>query len=198
MNKKIIPEIIAKIIPKIIFCLLIAVSISLFTGCVQKNTANPQTLGVVTAYEIGFSPKGNALAVILSAISKARESIYVAAYSFTSKPVSEALLKAHNQGVQVRVIADYKANSGKYSAVTFLANQGIPVRANSNYPIFHHKFMIIDGRHIETGSFNYSAAAATKNAENVLVLFDVPKMAEKYMLEWQRLWDESKEVVPRY
>jgi len=151
-----------------------------------------------TAFEIGFSPKGESLSIILKAIAGAQRSILVAAYSFTSKPISAALLEAHKRGVDVRVLADAKSNSGRYSAVTFLANQGVPVRINGRYAIFHHKFMVIDGRHLETGSFNYSAAAATKNAENVLILRDVPELAGMYAREWEKLWNEGEEVTPRY
>jgi phosphatidylserine/phosphatidylglycerophosphate/cardiolipin synthase-like enzyme len=150
------------------------------------------------SFEIAFSPKGKSLDIILNRINQAETSILAAAYSFTSKPISTALLEAHKRGVTVQMVADAKSNTGKYSAVTFLANQGMPVRTNSRYAIFHHKFMIFDERHLETGSFNFSAAAVNKNAENVLVLMDVPEIARIYTQEWQRLWDESEEVKPRY
>ena len=150
------------------------------------------------AFEIGFSPKGKSLNVILNGIKRAEKSILVATYSFTSKPISTALLEAHQRGVAVQVVADAKSNSGQYSAVTFLSNQGVPVRVNDRYSIFHHKFMVIDNRHVETGSFNYSAAAVDRNAENVLLLMNVPELAERYAREWQRLWNESEEVKPNY
>ena len=150
------------------------------------------------AFEIGFSPKGRSLNIILEGIDRAEKSILVAAYTFTSEPISTALLKAHKRGVTVQVVADAKSNTGKYSAVTFLANQGVPVRVNSRYTIFHHKFMVFDDRHVETGSFNYSAAAVNRNAENVLLLLNVPEIAQKYRQEWQRLWNESQAVKPNY
>jgi phosphatidylserine/phosphatidylglycerophosphate/cardiolipin synthase-like enzyme len=80
------------------------------------------------------------------------------------------LLDAHKRGVEVQVVADKKGNSSQYTAVTFLSNQDVPMRLNGRYAIHHHKFMVIDGKHVETGSFNYSAAAADKNAENALGL----------------------------
>ena len=134
----------------------------------------------------------------MNGIGKAETSIQVAAYSFTSKPVSLALLDAHKRGVKVQVVADAKSNNGQYSAVAFLANQGVPVRVNGTYAIFHHKFMVLDGRHVETGSFNFSAAAAGKNAENVLLLWNVPEIAARYSREWERLWAEGIEIKARY
>ena len=57
---------------------------------------------------------------------------------------------------------------------------------------------MIDGVNVETGSFNYSAAAADKNAENVLVLRGVPEIASTYSTEWQRLWDEAEPLASKY
>lgn len=150
------------------------------------------------AYELGFSPRGQSLPVVLHGIDSARHSILVAAYSFTSKPIASALLQAHKRGVHVEVVADEKENTKSYSAVTFLANQGVPVRLNGNYAIHHHKFMVIDGQHLETGSFNYSAAAVDRNAENVLLLWNVKPLADDYTREWQRLWGEGRDLRPSY
>ena len=166
-----------------LFCLLFAV---------------PTAHGADPAYKLGFSPNGDALQIILHGISGAKESILVAAYSFTSKPVSEALLAAHKRGVKVAVVADQKGNSDRYTAINFMANHGIPVRVNGRYAIMHHKFMVIDGTAVQLGSFNYSAAAVEKNAENVLLLKDVPGIATKYAAEWKKLWNEGVDVKRNY
>lgn len=160
-------------------------------GCVTPRSGEPRL-------EAGFSPNGNALELILNAIDASQTSIQVAAYAFTSKPIAQALLKAKQRGVNVRVIADAKSSGNRYSAATFLANQGISVRTNGNYAIFHHKFMIFDARHVQTGSFNFSAAAANRNAENVLVMWNVPEIASVYDDEWRRLWDESAQLPANY
>lgn len=72
------------------------------------------------------------------------------------------------------------------------------MRTNGRYAIMHNKFMVIDERHVQTGSFNYSAAAVNKNAENVLVLLNVPQLAAQYQHQWQLLWDEDKEMKPYF
>lgn len=150
------------------------------------------------SYDVGFSPEGTGLQQVLTVINGAKKSIHVAAYSFTSKPIAQALLQASKRGVDVKVIADQKSNSGKYSATTYLANNKIQVKLDGNYPIFHHKFMVVDGNTLETGSFNYSAAAANKNAENVLVLHSIPSLAQTYDAEWNKLWNEAQPLAPNY
>ena len=158
--------------------------------------AAPVAYGTEPAYKLGFSPNGESLQVILHGIADAEESILVAAYSFTSKSVAEALLAAHKRGVKVAVVADRKGNSGRYTAVNFLANHKVPVRLNGRYAILHHKFMVIDGTAVQLGSFNYTAAAANRNAENVLLLMDAPSIAAQYATEWKRLWEEGVDVKP--
>lgn len=166
------------------------------SSAIAANAAT--TLNAGASFDTGFSPNGNSLNLVIKGIDSAKKSIHVAAYSFTSKPIATALLNASKRGVTIQVVADEKSNSGKYSAVTYLANNGIPVRLDGNYPIFHHKFMVIDSVNLETGSFNYSAAAATKNAENVLVLWNVPQIAQAYDHEWARVWAEAQPLSAKY
>jgi phosphatidylserine/phosphatidylglycerophosphate/cardiolipin synthase-like enzyme len=57
--------------------------------------------------------------------------------------------------------------------------------------IMHDKFVVVDGETVETGSFNYTASASSRNAENVIVLHE-PAVAQRYGQEWDRLWAESE------
>jgi phosphatidylserine/phosphatidylglycerophosphate/cardiolipin synthase-like enzyme len=147
--------------------------------------------------QLGFSPGEGALDLVLATIQGARKSILVAAYSFTSRPVATALVDAQRRGVTVYVVADGPEAGKGYSAVSFLANQGVPVRSNTRFPLMHSKFMVVDGLHVQTGSFNYTAAGA-RNAENVLVLRDVPAVAAEYGRNWKQLWLGAEPFSPRY
>ncbi|HAT2828730.1 TPA: phospholipase D family protein [Klebsiella oxytoca] len=151
-----------------------------------------------TSIEVGFSPSGTALALVLRVIDDAQETLDVEAYSFTSKDVATALNRAAARGVKVRVVADAKSHGSKYSALTFLANHQVEVRLNDRYAIMHNKVMIADNRHVKTGSFNYSAAANKSNAENVLVIRDQPVLARAYLKEFEHLWVEGNRLEPTY
>jgi phosphatidylserine/phosphatidylglycerophosphate/cardiolipin synthase-like enzyme len=70
-------------------------------------------------------------------------------------------------------------------------------RVDYRYAIMHNKFLVVDGQVVETGSFNFTKAAAEKNAENVVVLHD-PAVAQRYGQEWERLWRESEPMGARY
>jgi phosphatidylserine/phosphatidylglycerophosphate/cardiolipin synthase-like enzyme len=108
------------------------------------------------------------------------------------------LVDANKRGVQVRAVLDKSQLSERYSGATSLANAGVPVCINSRYAIMHNKFLVIDGQAVETGSFNYTKAAAGKNAENAIVIRSVPSVVQAYAAEWKRLWDESEPIPGRY
>lgn len=172
------------------------VAIVLVLGATVAVAAQPVPQGA--GYDVGFSPAGSALDVVLKGIDSARVSIHVAAYALTSKPIASALVAAQNRGVKVGVVADKAQNDRQYSAASYLANHNVPVRLNDRYQAHHDKFMVIDGRHVQTGSFNYTSAAASKNAENALILWNVPPLAAQYDADWQRLWQEGVALAPRY
>lgn len=137
-----------------------------------------------------FSPHQGATALVVKAIGEAKGSIHVAAYSFTSEPIGSALVAARARGVDVEVVCDKSDRNGKEPH--YMASRGIPIRINYHYAIMHNKFMVIDGTTLELGSFNYTAAAESKNAENVLVIHDAGQIAIDYEHQWQKLWLEAE------
>ncbi|MBW5329203.1 DUF1669 domain-containing protein, partial [Escherichia coli] len=86
----------------------------------------------------------------------------------------------------------------RYAEVNFLANNRVAVRINDNYEAMHDKFMVFDRRAVLTGSFNFSASADSRNAENVVLISGAPAVTEAYVNEFSRLWGEGKDVAPRY
>ena len=153
--------------------------------------------------EVGFSPEGSAQKLVLRTIDAATSSIRVAAYVFTSPDVTRALVAAKQRGVDVAVIADHRSNleeqrstAGRH-ALTLLAKAGIPTRTVKAYPIHHDKFMVVDGMAVETGSFNFTAAAKS-NSENALVVWNDPALAETYLSHWQSRWDQGQAFTAKY
>lgn len=154
--------------------------------------------------EVGFSPEGSAEALVLKSINVATRSILLTGYSFTSPTVVSALVAAKKRGVDVRVVVDYKNNIAEDSrgnakaALNTLVNAGILVRTIDVFPINHDKVMVIDRAHVQTGSFNYSTAAATKNSENVIVIWNNPAVAEAYVAHWIDRFNRGRDYQPGY
>lgn len=154
--------------------------------------------------EIAFSPMQGAQRLVLKVIASARQELRVLAYSFTSAPVTAALIAARKRGVDVAVVVDHRNNvgddrSGKArAALGGMALAGIRVRTISAYPIHHDKVIVADRLTVQTGSFNYSAAAASANSENVLVLWNHPQAAQSYLAHWERNWRKGIDWQPSY
>lgn len=161
----------------------------------------PQTMALAqgAAVSSAFSPSGGALALVIQAIDQAHSSIHMAAYLLTSSEVARALVQAKKRGVTVQVLLDWKGNFDEHAryarhAIGILRNAGIAVRSIDAYAIFHDKYMVIDRRTVQTGSFNYTYSAAHHNAENVLVVWNAPALAARYLADWQRNWDLGRPV----
>lgn len=143
--------------------------------------------------ETGFSPDGDAERLVVKVIDSAVRSIRLAAYSFTSPKVVQALIRAKRRGVNVRVVVDNsvpKSKSGA-AALNLVVGAGIPARLNRKYAIHHDKYIIADDRHVQTGSFNYSQAAAKSNSENVIVIWHNAELAAHYLRHWESRFGEG-------
>jgi phosphatidylserine/phosphatidylglycerophosphate/cardiolipin synthase-like enzyme len=150
--------------------------------------------------ETGFSPDGNAERLVLKIINSSTHSLRLAAYSFTSPKVVQALVSAKRRGVDVRVVSDdsnAKSKSGS-AALNLLAGADIQSRLNGEYAIHHDKYIIADERHVQTGSFNYSQAAAKSNSENVIVIWNNRELAQSYLRHWSSRFEEGRDYVRQY
>ncbi len=159
--------------------------------------------------EVIFSPRGydeSHLARIAQLIDSAQRSIDVAIYSFSDSAVSDALKRAADRGVTIRLVFEDARNqkskpAGTYSAK--LEDLGVDVRYVNK--IMHHKFIIIDGPRtsideaytglLVTGSANWSNGAATRYDENTVVLRDCGEIVLRFQREFNQLWDNSRDLV---
>lgn len=151
---------------------------------------------IIPPVQVYFSPNGGCTDAIIKQIDNAKSEILVQAYSFTSTAIAKSLLDAHKRGVNVEVILDKSQKSQNYSSATFLANSRIPTFIDSNHVIAHNKVMIIDGNTVITGSFNFTKAAESKNAENLLIIKS-DELARLYIDNWNNHKDHSEPYVPR-
>jgi phosphatidylserine/phosphatidylglycerophosphate/cardiolipin synthase-like enzyme len=132
-----------------------------------------------------FSPRGGCTEAVVAEISRASKSIQVLSYTFTSRPIGDALIDARHRGVQVTVIADKSEQRDSHSEIATLQRAGIPVYIDAKHAIAHNKVMVIDGATVITGSFNFTHAAEFENADNVLVIHHHPAIAAAYADNFQ-------------
>ena len=127
-------------------------------------------LGHLFAVAVFFSPKGGCTEAVVKELQSARHEIQVLAYSFTSKPIAQALVDAKLRGVHVEIVLDHSNEKEEYTDLHFFLEQGLTPLVDPHHAIAHNKVMIIDRATVITGSFNFTSAAQRRNAENLLVI----------------------------
>jgi phosphatidylserine/phosphatidylglycerophosphate/cardiolipin synthase-like enzyme len=145
--------------------------------------------------QVLFSPAGGCTDAILDAIGKAKTSIDVQAYSFTSAPIAKAVAEAHARGVKVRVVLDKSQRTERYTSATFLYNNDVAVWIDAKHAIAHNKIILIDGAIILTGSFNFTKSAEERNAENLLIIEGHPELVASYQSNFEEHLQHSTRYV---
>jgi len=132
--------------------------------------------------------------LLLHYIETAQKSIVVAAYAFTRTRIAAALVSAHVRGVDISFKVD--ARQAEYASAArqldYLSRNGIPVTRISmkgEYSAMHNKFMVIDGRFVLSGSYNFTMTAGVANWEN-LMWVDSPVIAARYLKAWKMIVSE--------
>jgi len=184
-------------LPRRVFPILTAAS--LLTGC-HLLPPWPDSQAAATAAaepepprsraEAVFSPEVDPEALVLRVIAGAQQSIRLAGHTFTSPAMVRALLVAKRRGVDVRVLLDDRSNRGPRSiaAMNQLARAGIPVRVVSNYAVHHDRYLVVDERHLQTGSLPYGKLTSRPTSDNALVIWDDPELAKQYLAHWDARW----------
>lgn len=148
--------------------------------------------------EVCFTPGGDCTSIVVRELSKAKATVLVQAYSFTSAPIEKALVDAAKRGVKVQVLLDLSNVGYKYSGSHVLEAGKVPYLIDAVHAIAHNKVMVIDGKVVITGSFNFTSAAQKKNAENLVVIRDAA-VAKLYADNWATHQQHAKpeaEVPP--
>jgi phosphatidylserine/phosphatidylglycerophosphate/cardiolipin synthase-like enzyme len=142
-----------------------------------------------------FSPRGGCTEALIEELSHASISLDIAAYQLTSRPVAEAIVAARDRGVAIRIVVDRTQESTQSATPSVLNASRVPMRTDLVERIQHNKYVVIDGMTVITGSFNWSEAAETRNAEN-LVVIDDEKTAAKFSSNFQSHWNHSRPFAP--
>ncbi len=161
----------------------------------------PTAKNKVNGMQIYFSPQDKSISnAVLPIIENAKDYIYIPIFVITENRVVEALIKAKQRGVDVRLISDALNASSKYSKIKVLRASGIPVKIENYAGKMHSKTMIVDDKYSIIGSMNFSKSGETKNDENTIVLenAEATKYLKRFFLyQWDRIPDKWLTGYPR-
>lgn len=156
----------------------------------QRSVRATPSAGSSARPEIYFSPDGRIQNRLADLISSSRTSIDIAIFDLTAAPLADALIKAHQRGVNVRMVADKRQSKGERSRIPVLLQSGLDVhiRSGGKGGIMHNKFAIFDGRLLFTGSYNWTQNAEFRNFENAVFTTD-PDVIFSYQKEFDVLFN---------
>jgi phosphatidylserine/phosphatidylglycerophosphate/cardiolipin synthase-like enzyme len=122
------------------------------------------------------------------AIDNATRSLDIAAFEWNLPSLTEAVLRAHQRGVVVRMAVDNEhAIDDRDSTIRPLIDAGIPVVGDARRAFMHNKFMIIDSQVVWTGSWNFTINDTYRNNNNALALRS-RKLVENYQAEFDEMF----------
>lgn len=154
-----------------------------------KELYEEATVSAPQADEVCFTPEEPCHVKLTKFIQSSHSSIDIAIFDINLDKLTHEVL-AQAKKIPVRILVDRReAKSGHSLAKTILAS-GAQLRYGHQKGIMHNKFVIVDGKMLETGSFNYTNGAAFKNNENQVYLA-TPAIVERYRKRFEKIWTEG-------
>jgi phosphatidylserine/phosphatidylglycerophosphate/cardiolipin synthase-like enzyme len=126
---------------------------------------------------------------LVEAINAAKLSVDVAIYSLSLNSIRDALLQAHDRGVQVRMVME--SDNLDRSDPQKLKDAGIPILGDRREGLMHDKFMIIDNAEVWTGSMNYTDTGTYEDNNDIMRIRSV-KLAQDYTKEFEEMFIDDK------
>jgi phosphatidylserine/phosphatidylglycerophosphate/cardiolipin synthase-like enzyme len=145
---------------------------------------------------ICFSPLGKCDLQLVALIDKATKTLEVAIFSINRVGVVDALIRAKQRGVTVRMVVDTTqiSQDKETDQLVRLLLAGIPIKRDTHNGYMHSKVVVVDDTWLATGSFNFTNNASDNNNENMLI-WSCPRNALLYRQEFERLWLTFKDAT---
>ncbi|MFM8268606.1 MAG: phospholipase D-like domain-containing protein [Pseudomonadota bacterium] len=140
--------------------------------------------------DICFSPTESCDEKLIRFIRSAEKSLDVAVFDVTHPQIVHEILVATKK-IPVRILVDKRQSLGEHSLVSLLVRAGAQVKVGHQRGIMHHKFVVLDQKAVETGSFNFTINASFKNQENQVYLSD-PVFVKRFLRQFEIMWSEGR------
>jgi mitochondrial cardiolipin hydrolase len=138
-----------------------------------------------------FSPGDTCRNVIIQQIRSAVNQLQICVFTISDDMITDAIVTSHKRGTRIKIITDNDKSLDEGSDIEQLANAGIAVKMDRTPNHMHHKFMLVDGKALITGSYNWTRSAARFNHENILLTTETG-VVKSFMKEFDQLWQEME------
>ncbi|AIY85831.1 MULTISPECIES: phospholipase D-like domain-containing protein [unclassified Thermotoga] len=121
--------------------------------------------------------------IVLDSLWKAKRYVLLCSYAFTDEDVFATLKFLSSQGVEVYIITDEWFESSRLRELPLGTFHVLEVKE----PLMHHKFLIVDGKVLITGSANFTESGFHRNVEVVFKTSN-REYVESFVEEFERIW----------
>jgi phosphatidylserine/phosphatidylglycerophosphate/cardiolipin synthase-like enzyme len=129
--------------------------------------------------------------ILAARIDGVRRTLDIAAFEFNSPALTQAVIRARQRGVRVRMVTDSEHGlNGSSSTIPQLIAAGINIVDDARSALMHNKFMILDGQVVWTGSWNYTINDTYRNNNNAIALRSQQAVAN-YQAEFDEMFVEG-------
>ena len=130
---------------------------------------------------------------VVALIDQACEQLLIKQFKLQSEAVEQALLRAHQRGVRVRVMLNPHTSGGDRwndEAYALLESWGIAVAWTSEaFPVTHEKSMVIDGHAALIATFNFADKYFSQTRDYGVISHDpdvIEQVSAGFEADWQR------------
>ncbi len=181
--------------------LLLLLTLTLLTACeivdIEPTPASLNPTAQSSWYQLYFTnppdDENNSADTIdtylIANLETARRTIDAATYDFNLPSMADALINAHNRGLIVRLVTD--TDTLVEEEVQRIVDAGVPVVDDGRNAIMHDKFIIVDGRVVWTGSWNFSQNDTYRNNNNFIGIA-APEIVANYQVVFNAMFEKRE------
>jgi phosphatidylserine/phosphatidylglycerophosphate/cardiolipin synthase-like enzyme len=152
-----------------------------------------------TRVEVLFSPDDIVVSRLSQLIAEAQQNISFLVYSFASEDLGTNIRAKATDGVTIGGVLEFDPvdpdqvdpNPNLMNELNFFREAGFNVLLDRNPEVLHHKIMVIDGKIVAFGSYDFTNRAENDNDENVLIIHN-EIVAQKFMEEYERVFSRAQ------
>ena len=132
---------------------------------------------------------------LVALIDATQRTLDVAIYDFDLANAAQAMARARQRGVTVRMVTDTDTlehrDAAVQAALKTVKDAGVPVVDDQRRAIMHHKFVVSDGVSVLTGSWNFTLGDTYRLNNNVAILRS-PELAANYATEFEKMFGQRR------
>ena len=170
-----------------------------FGSLVVPETPYPVVDIQGTQVEVLFSPDDIVVSRLSQLITEAQQNISFLVYSFSSEDLGTNIRAKANEGVAIAGVIEFdpidpespNPNLSLVDELNFFREAGLNVLVDRNPEVLNHKIMVIDGKIVVIGSYDFTNRAEIENDENILIIHN-EMVAQKFMEEFERVLSRAQ------